>query len=143
MDNYEEWKSLSPLLKTTYKKLKAEWYKGIDANFSMSQIRMMQILDNNSPMKSTDMAEMLCITAGAITLSADKLCERGLVNRYRSDTDRRVVYLEIMDKGREYLASFRSNDEHLIKYVSERITIDDLKELKRIVTLIGGSLEGD
>ncbi|MGO4538503.1 MarR family winged helix-turn-helix transcriptional regulator [Paenibacillus sp. 2TAB19] len=143
MSNYEEWLSLSPLLKSTYKKLKAEWYKGVDDSFSISQIRMMQHLSRTSPIKSTDLAEMLCVTAGAVTLMGDKLYERGLIDRYRGEQDRRVVYIAITEQGKQYISSFRANDEQLIKIIAERITEKDMHELKRIILLLNESLEGD
>ncbi|MDQ0058604.1 DNA-binding MarR family transcriptional regulator [Paenibacillus harenae] len=143
MSNYEEWITLSPLFKSTYKKLKAEWYKGVDDTFSISQIRMMQHLSRHSPLKSTDLAELLLLTAGAVTLMGDKLYDRGLIDRYRGERDRRVVYLAITELGKQYISSFRANDEQLIKIITDRIPEEDLRELRRIVTLLNESLEGD
>lgn len=136
MNNYEEWKELFPLLKGVYKKLKTEWFKGIDYSFSVNQSRMIQYLNKQSPMKSTDLAELLFITAGGVTLMGDKLVERGLIRRYRGDEDRRVVYLEITDKGKQYIESFKENDEAIIRYLSERISMEDLAHLRRIFTLL-------
>jgi DNA-binding MarR family transcriptional regulator len=135
MNDYDEWKELFPLLKGVYKKLKAEWYKGMDCSFSVNQTRMIQYLDRQSPMKSTDLAELLFITAGGVTLIGDKLVERGLIRRNRGDEDRRVVYLEITDEGRHYIKSFEENDEAIIRYMSERVSPEDLAHLRRIFTL--------
>ncbi|WP_161601597.1 MarR family winged helix-turn-helix transcriptional regulator [Paenibacillus luteus] len=136
MNDYEEWKELSPLLKGVYKKIKAEWYKGMDCSFSINQTRMLQYLSKHSPMKSTDLSELLFITAGGVTLMGDKLVERGLISRYRGEEDRRVVYLAITDEGRTYIDSFKENDEMIIRYISERISKQDLAQLKRIFTLL-------
>jgi DNA-binding MarR family transcriptional regulator len=135
MNDYDEWKELFPLLKGVYKKLKAEWYKGMDCSFSVNQTRMIQYLDRQSPMKSTDLAELLFITAGGVTLIGDKLVERGLIRRYRGDEDRRVVYLEITDEGKQYIKSFEENDEAIIRYMRERVSQEDLAHLRRIFTL--------
>ncbi|OBZ13138.1 MULTISPECIES: MarR family winged helix-turn-helix transcriptional regulator [Bacillales] len=135
MNDYDEWKELFPLLKGVYKKLKAEWYKGMDCSFSVNQTRMIQYLDRQSPMKSTDLAELLFITAGGVTLIGDKLVERGLIRRNRGEEDRRVVYLEITDEGRRYIKSFEESDEAIIRYMSERISPEDLAHLRRIFTL--------
>ncbi|WP_169084919.1 MarR family winged helix-turn-helix transcriptional regulator [Paenibacillus sp. PL91] len=135
MNEYDEWKELFPLLKGVYKKLKAEWYKGIDCSFSVNQTRMIQYLDRQSPMKSTELAEMLFITAGGVTLIGDKLVERGLIRRYRGDEDKRVVYLEITDEGKQYIKSFEENDEAIIRYMSERVSQEDLAHLRRIFSL--------
>jgi len=136
MNNYEEWKELFPQLKVVYKKLKTEWFKGIDCSFSVNQTRMLQHLDKQSPMKSTDIAELLLITAGGVTLIGDKLVERGLIRRNRGDEDRRVVYLEITEEGKQFIESFNENDDAIIRYMSERISQEDLEHLRRICKLL-------
>ncbi|WP_424766879.1 MarR family winged helix-turn-helix transcriptional regulator [Paenibacillus sp. sgz302251] len=136
MNDYEKWKELFPLLKGAYKKLRTEWYKGIDDSFSINQTRMLSILGRQNPVKSTDLAEMLQITPGAVTLMGDKLCERGLIHRKRGAEDKRVVYVEITEHGKQYEDTFKHNDEAIIRYIGERISEEDLEHLKRIFTLL-------
>lgn len=136
MNNDEEWKELYPLLKSVHKKLKAEWYKGLEGGFSINQTRMLQYVNTESPMKSTDIAELLFITAGGVTLLGDKLVEKGLIRRKRSNEDKRVVYLEMTAEGKQYIDSLKQNDEAIIRYLSERVSQHDLEHLKRIFTLL-------
>lgn len=132
----EEWKELYPLLKSVYKKMKTEWHKGLDCSFSVNQTRMLQYLNRKSPMKSTELAEMLLITAGGVTLMGDKLLERGLIERVRCDSDRRVVQIAITDEGKNYMESFNERDSAIIAYISERISNEDLHHLRRIFKLL-------
>lgn len=132
----EEWKELYPLLKSVYKKMKSEWHKGLECGFSVNQTRMLQYLNRKSPMKSTELAEMLLITAGGVTLMGDKLLERGLIERVRCDSDRRVVQIAITDKGKNYMESFDERDSAIIAYISERISNEDLHHLSRIFKLL-------
>lgn len=87
-------------------------------------------------MKSTDLAEMLSITAGGVTLMGDKLLERGLIQRMRGDEDRRVVLLAISEEGKKYIESFEERDNAIIQYMSERISDEDLEHLRRIYKLL-------
>lgn len=87
-------------------------------------------------MKSTDLAEMLSITAGGVTLMGDKLLERGLIQRMRGDEDRRVVLLAISEEGKKYIESFEERDKSIIQYMSERISDEDLEHLRRIYKLL-------
>lgn len=87
-------------------------------------------------MKSTDLAEMLSITAGGVTLMGDKLLERGLIQRIRGDEDRRVVLLAISEEGKKYIESFEERDHAIIQYMSERISDEDLEHLRRIYKLL-------
>ncbi|MEV5028920.1 MarR family winged helix-turn-helix transcriptional regulator [Paenibacillus sp. LPE1-1-1.1] len=136
MNNYTVWIELYPVLKSVYKKMRAEWHKGVDCGFSVNQTRMLQYLNRESPMKSTDLAEMLSITAGGVTLMGDKLLERGLIQRMRGDEDRRVVLLAISEEGKKYIESFEERDNAIIQYMSERISDEDLEHLRRIYKLL-------
>ncbi|MBD2867418.1 MarR family winged helix-turn-helix transcriptional regulator [Paenibacillus arenilitoris] len=137
MNDYEEWKEIYPLLKGAYKRLKAEWSGGSGDCFSPNQSRMLYELSRQSPMKSTDLAEKLMITAGAVTFMTDKLSDMGLVRRKRGEEDRRVVYLEITEEGKQaYLDTFRNNEEAAIRYIGSRISKEDIRHLKRIAALL-------
>ncbi len=47
-----------------------------------------------------ELARVCCLDAGSMTRTLDRLEARGFVRRARSDTDRRVVLLELTPKGR-------------------------------------------
>jgi len=49
-------------------------------------------------------ADRLAVTMPSVTASVDQLVGDGLVERRRSETDRRVVVLEITPKGRQVLS---------------------------------------
>ena len=44
-------------------------------------------------------AKKLGITLGTCTINIDRLISKGLVNKIKNDKDRRVVYIELTDKG--------------------------------------------
>jgi DNA-binding MarR family transcriptional regulator len=51
----------------------------------------------------TDLAEEFDFTSGAITALCDKLEERGFAVRKRHKEDRRIVWLDITDDGRDFI----------------------------------------
>lgn len=55
-------------------------------------------------MTVTDLSAKMSIHQSTTSNLLDKLSEMGYVNRKRSTTDRRVVYLEVTAKGQEVLA---------------------------------------
>ncbi|MCA0754794.1 MarR family transcriptional regulator [Paenibacillus sp. N4] len=136
MDNPEDWKELFPIMKGVFKKLKTQWCKEMKDEYSINQLRLLQLLDRKSPMKSTELADLLLITPGAVTLMGDKLCERGLIRRYRSQEDRRVVKLELTEDGKLYTDTFKGNDEIVVKYIQNRLSPEDIGHLRRIVKLL-------
>ncbi|MED1472792.1 MarR family winged helix-turn-helix transcriptional regulator [Bacillus salipaludis] len=51
----------------------------------------------------TDLADEFDFTSGAITVLSDKLEERGFAVRKRYKEDRRIVWLDITDDGRDFI----------------------------------------
>lgn len=60
----------------------------------------------------------------------DKLCSKGLIERVRSENDRRVVYVKINEKGLELLENIKMDDfENILSFISE----DEAKTLNELL----------
>ena len=69
------------------------------AGFTPSQMRVLQILQDKGETSVGDMAQLTQLKHATITSLVDKLVARGLVNRRRSDADRRRVWLTLLPAG--------------------------------------------
>lgn len=58
------------------------------------------MINNKGEIKTSEVSEYFGVTSGAATGIADKLETLGLIDRHRSDTDRRVVTLALSEKGK-------------------------------------------
>ncbi len=67
---------------------------------SGGQFVVLEALHTLGPMRQSDLAYKILRTTGNVTQLVDRLERDGLVERRRSDTDRRVVVVSITDKGR-------------------------------------------
>ncbi|MDZ4699789.1 MAG: winged helix DNA-binding protein [Rhodothermales bacterium] len=67
-----------------------------------------------------------------VTRLMDRLVERGLVDRRRSDTDRRVALHTITDKGRALLLEMHPDISDTITFFASRVSQADLHHLSRI-----------
>ena len=63
----------------------------------------------------------------------DKLCEKGLIERTRCDSDRRVVYVEISEKGLDILKKINSSE---FEVNMSRISEEEAKILNTILDKI-------
>lgn len=68
-----------------------------------------------------------------VTRLVDKLLRLGLVQRHRSDQDRRVVLISITDEGRDLLARLDGPVRDLNKQALGHLTRDELAELNRLL----------
>ncbi|WP_425388087.1 MarR family winged helix-turn-helix transcriptional regulator [Ectobacillus panaciterrae] len=66
-----------------------------------NEFSVLRALYANSPQMASQIASEVNVTSSHITAVTDRLVKKELVMRKRSDSDRRIVYLEITDKGRE------------------------------------------
>jgi DNA-binding MarR family transcriptional regulator len=70
-----------------------------DASLTFSQWTVLMALREWGQSTAAELARDICHDAGAITRIVDELEERGLVARARSETDRRVVALNLTSQG--------------------------------------------
>ncbi|MDF2718722.1 MAG: transcriptional regulator, MarR family [Paenibacillus sp.] len=127
---------LSSMFRSLVKKMTNEWKRRMGDGFSMTQFRTLYVLNSRGPQKAADLAEILCVTSGAITGLADKLILKQLLERQRSEDDRRVVYLSITDKGKEMLDGLLEKQKETISLFFEGLPKEDIDHLKRIFELM-------
>lgn len=73
------------------------------------------------------LAKTLRISAPAATLKVNELVKMGLVEKSRSETDRRVVYLRVTNQVAESLKSYDSPFERAAQAVERRFTADEIR----------------
>ncbi len=120
------------------------WKNIFDEHFPGSQSYLVFILEQRGSMRMSELASALQLTAGAVTSASDKLIEHGYVERLRDEKDRRVVYLEITDKGRETMAELRLQGRQTMKTVFAHLDeeklqqfIDTFEKASTAITVIG------
>lgn len=65
------------------------------------EIRIIEILGKSGPMKMTEVAEQAMLSLSTVTGLMDSLVEKSLVERTRSEEDRRVVRVALTPEGQE------------------------------------------
>lgn len=78
------------------------------------QTFLLKYLQDKESSSVTAIADYMGVTLAAVSSLVDRLVKTGLVNRVRSESDRRVVYISLTLKGRKLI-------EKLLKKRKERI----------------------
>ena len=81
--------------------------EGALVEISREEIRALVILDTGEPIMMSNLAESLAVPLSTATHTVDRLVAKGLVLRNRSEEDRRVVRVEMSDRGRKLQEEFR------------------------------------
>jgi DNA-binding MarR family transcriptional regulator len=78
-----------------------------EIEISREEIRAIIILDSQDRLTMSNLAESLGVPLSTATHTVDRLVSKGLVERNRSEEDRRVVEVQMSEYGRKLQAAFR------------------------------------
>lgn len=73
---------------------------GPHVELSQQELRLVEFLGAKGPQMMRVLAEHLALAVNSVTTVADRMEQKGLISRQRSEEDRRVVRLELTEAGR-------------------------------------------
>lgn len=104
----------------------------------LSHVQVLAMLESAGSMSVSDISKYFGIAKPNITPLVDRLVEAGLVDRLRSDTDRRVVNIIILDAGRKRLHEIQ---EALNKHVESWQHTLSAEEFVRLESALNDVIE--
>ena len=131
--------NMSELDKITYevhKKIFSRNTEDIELPVISSHIYMLTYIRNHGQCMVTDIANYLGVTLGAVTSLVDRLHDFGLVNRERSETDRRLVMIGLSDKGQELLSKLDEKRKEVISSFLRGIEEEEIEQLAKTMEKI-------
>ncbi len=90
-------------------------------------------ITKNQPVNMGYLHEKMYMACSTLTVIVDKLVDAGLVKRYRSPEDRRVVLLELSEDGNKLLQKMLYIRQNFLEKAMKDLSID---EQKKIITLL-------
>ncbi|MHB0800393.1 MarR family transcriptional regulator [Bacillus thuringiensis] len=128
------------------KKMQTELLEQMQATgLTPPQYYILKILDHYGASRATTLAKKMYVKPSAITVMIDRLIDQELVERYHDKDDRRVVIIELTEKGKTRVEeAMTARNEHIAKYFShlELQEREDLLRLfEKLETIICGTQE--
>ncbi len=121
--------------------------RGLRAGFmtspqmSTSQMVTLMRIYEKSPISAGTLSREMHVSASTITGVIDRLVRSGYLKRSRPKTDRRVVNLELTDKGKKVVEIMLSEISKRWHKILTHLTLQEseayLKLLKKIVQVLG------
>ncbi len=90
------------------------------------------------PKRMTELAEVTQISSASLTGIVDRLEDRGLAHRVRSEQDRRVVTVELTEQGREEMVASNRDFETRVSALLEPLTAPEREQLLTLLTKMSG-----
>ncbi|MWV47348.1 MarR family transcriptional regulator [Paenibacillus sp. HJL G12] len=118
-------------------------YTGIvrQMKLSTTEAFILQYLQNNGSQRGTDIVKVTGLTTSAITQICDKLVQEELIDRNRSDKDRRYVNITITNKGSNVLKQLSDMSSERIVETVENFTKEESDELLDTIRQLGELIE--
>lgn len=98
-----------------------------DFPISRAQMEMLFVIERSQPIGVNALSRQLCMTAGAVSQSAEGLEHQELIARETDALDRRKQYLRVSKKGNKLLADMEKRRRALMENVMRDLTNEELE----------------
>ncbi|MBF8418185.1 MarR family winged helix-turn-helix transcriptional regulator [Heyndrickxia coagulans] len=119
------------IFRRVYRKIKEELHSLLKEHVTLNEFMVLKLL-SESPMRSSDLSKMLQVSASHITSVTDSLVEKGLIERRRSNKDRRVVDLILTEKGKSLIGRLKEIKSRFLKDQLNVFTEEERETLYRL-----------
>lgn len=134
-DDFETLDRFFRLLVEKHRNLETEHYRAHGlTQLSSADLRAVQTLGKTRQERMTNLAKHLRLTVGTLTTTIDRLVAKGYVFRHRLEDDRRVVEVELSQKGIEVFDDIEASRKLLAERVFGQLNPDERIVLKNILS---------
>ncbi len=98
----------------------------IELNLTLAQLKSLFFIAAKEKTNFKRLAEALGVTPPNVTGIIDRLVEQGLVTRTENPEDRRIMLLQITDKGRELINNLRENRARPMTKILDNMSPEEL-----------------
>ncbi|MCE4049878.1 MULTISPECIES: MarR family transcriptional regulator [Bacillaceae] len=109
-----------------------QWNKMFNEDLGISHILVLSHLEKKGNSRPSDIAKALGLTPPTLTHLSEKLVHKGLAIRIVDETDRRIIYLGITDKGSEIVVKAHQEGQMLRRNLFEKLTEEERLQMLKI-----------
>lgn len=143
MDVHE---SLNLLLVKLFRRINAleerEICKDEFQNVTLNEIHVIEAIGADSRKNMSTVAKSLEITTGTLTISVNSLVKKGLVERVRSEEDRRVVLISLTELGRKAYDLHEQFHEKMISEIIDKLSDQEIEVFNDSLNKLNDFFEG-
>lgn len=98
-----------------------------------NEFTLLRVLEEDLTLRVSDVARRLNSTSSYVTLTSEKLVQKGYIIRERNDMDRRTVYLTITEEG---LTLVKKMDEIVYSYFNKTFGEISNEEMTLVINIL-------
>src|SRR5712664_3731188 len=108
-----------------------------DTGLGNSDFRVLEVLLHKGPLPVNTIGPIVDLTPGSISISVDRLFEKGLVSRVESTEDRRVRIVALTPRGKDLIVSVFRKHSGQMKRVFSELSPEELRGLEVTLKKVG------
>lgn len=122
-----------------------EAFSAITAEYGLHPMHfgMLSILASDGPISQQELSQRTGVDPSTMVARNDVLEELGLIERRRSETDRRSYQILLTKKGEKTLATLQKKAAEFMKHFFRDLDRDELYELNRLLTKLAATVDQD
>jgi len=113
----------------------------IKGKISPSQFAILRFIRECGRSSVSQVAEELQVTLSGVTSLADRMVEAGLIERLRDDADRRVVWIDLTEKGRQLSAELERLRRGMVERYTRNLSEEEIEGLNAVISKVLESSE--
>jgi DNA-binding MarR family transcriptional regulator len=102
------------------------WHEG---TLSLIHLNVLMQLRVHGPVTMSQLAEMLDVSVASATGIVDRMEKKGVIERRRSDEDRRVVEVHVTERGEQIFNAMQSERQMRLNLLINEMSSDELNAL--------------
>ena|SRR5690625_640645 len=106
-----------------------KWNKTFNENLGVTHVLTLGYIKRNEKARPSDISKELGLTPPTVTHLVEKLVQKKLVERVLDDSDRRIIYLVITEKGKEVLKRANVEGQKLRRELFLKLTEEEREQL--------------
>ncbi|ASS73648.1 MarR family transcriptional regulator [Tumebacillus algifaecis] len=114
------------------KQMIMQWNRTFSEDLGISHVLVLAHLKQNGKSRPSDLAKILGLTPPTLSYLSEKLVEKKLAVRMVNESDRRINYLGITDKGDEVLQRASLEGQKLRTNLFEKLTEEERVQLANL-----------
>jgi len=100
-------------------------------NITLNEIHVVEAIGPGESKNMSSVAKALEVTTGTLTISVNSLVKKGLVERVRSDVDKRVVLVSLSELGKEVYDRHTLFHEKMIDAITSELNEEEVVDLSK------------
>ena len=123
---------LELVMRSFIRDFKKELNEILGEGFTSSEFSFLRAMYDSNCQNVSSLASMLNVSNSHATSVMDRLVDKGLITRGRSEQDRRVVIFTLTETGTEIFKSLNDKRETYMEERFSKLSSSEIKELIRI-----------